>query len=193
MKLKLLFGAALMTLGIATSAIAEDYAIDKKGQHAVIQFKIAHLGYSWMIGRFNDFDGSFSYDEKNPSASKINVTINTASVDTNHAARDKHLRSPDFFNVDKFPTATFVSKSFKESGDGKAELTGAFSLNGVTRDITIDVNHVGHGNDPWGGYRRGFEGTTTLKVADWNIPFAAKLGPASAEAELYFSFEGIKQ
>jgi len=193
MKIKLILGTLLLTLGLSTSAVAEDYVIDKKGQHAVIQFKIAHLGYSWLIGRFNDFDGTFSYDEANPSAAKINVTINTASVDSNHAARDKHLRNADFFNVDKYPTSTFVSKSFKELGDGKAELTGTFTLNGVTRDITIDVKHVGHGPDPWGGYRRGFEGSTTLKIADYNIAFAPKLGPASAEVELYFSFEGVRQ
>ncbi len=112
MKIKLLLGTLLLTLGLSTSAVAENYVIDKKGQHAVIQFKIAHLGYSWLIGRFNDFDGTFSYDEKNPSAAKINVTINTASVDSNHAARDKHLRNADFFNVEKYPTSTFVSKSF---------------------------------------------------------------------------------
>jgi len=193
MKLKLILGAIFISLGLATSAMAEDYVIDTAKDHAFIQFKIAHLGYSWLLGRFNDFEGTFSYDEKNPSASKINVNIQTASVDTNHAARDKHLRSPDFFNVEKYPTSTFVSKSFKELGDGKAELTGAFTLNGVTRDITIDVNHVGHGPDPWGGYRRGFEGTTTLTLADWNIPFAPKLGPASAKAHLYFSFEGVRQ
>jgi len=193
MKIKLIIGAALVALGISTSAIAENYVIDKKGQHAVVQFKVSHLGYSWMIGRFNDFEGTFSYDEKNPSTAKVNVTINTASVDTNHAARDKHLRSPDFFNVDKNPTSTFVSKSFKELGDGKAKLNGTFTLNGVSKDITIDVSHIGHGQDPWGGYRRGFEGTTNLNLADWNMPFAPKLGPASANVELYFSFEGIRQ
>ncbi len=193
MKFKTILAALLLSLGLATTAMAEDYVIDTAKDHAFIQFKIGHLGYSWMLGRFNDFSGTFSYDEKNPSASKVEVTIDVASVDTNHAARDKHLRSPDFFNVDKHPTSTFVSKSFKELGGGKAVLTGAFTLNGVTRDITIDVTHIGHGDDPWGGYRRGFEGTTTLKIADYDIAFAPKLGPASAEAQLYFSFEGIRQ
>lgn len=193
MKIKLIIVAALVALGISTSAIAEHYVIDKKGQHAVIQFKVSHLGYSWLIGRFNDFEGTFSYDEKNPAAAKVNVTINTASVDSNHAARDKHLRGPDFFNVDKYPTSTFVSQSFKALGNGKAKLNGTFTLNGVSKAITIDVSHVGHGQDPWGGFRRGFEGTTNLNLADWNIPFAPKLGPASANVQLYFSFEGIRQ
>lgn len=193
MKIKLLLTTALLALGISTSAMAEDYVIDTAKDHAFIQFKIAHLGYSWLLGRFNDFEGTFSYDEKHPSAAKVQVKIDVASVDTNHAARDKHLRSPDFFNVDAHPTATFVSKSFKELGDGKAKLTGTFTLNGVTRDITIDVKHIGHGADPWGGYRRGFEGWTTLKLTDYNIAKAAMLGPAAAEVELYFSFEGVRQ
>jgi polyisoprenoid-binding protein YceI len=193
MKLKILLGTALLTLGLATTAIAENYVIDKKGQHASINFKIKHLGYSWLMGRFNDFDGAFSYDEKNPSASKVNVTIQTASVDSNHAERDKHLRSPDFLNVGAHPTSTFVSRSFKDIGNGKAELTGAFTLNGITRDITIDVKHIGHGADPWGGYRRGFEGFTTLKLVDYNLAKANILGAASQELELHLYIEGVRK
>jgi polyisoprenoid-binding protein YceI len=193
MKLKLLLTTALLALGISTSAMAEDYVIDTNKAHAFVEFKISHLGYSWLLGRFNSFDGTFSYDEKNPSAAKIQINIDPASVDSNHAERDKHLRSPDFLNVGAHPKSSFVSKSFKELGDGKAELTGTFMLNGVTRDITIDVTHIGAGADPWGGYRRGFEGRTTLKLTDYNIAKAAMLGPSAAEVELYFSFEGVRR
>jgi len=193
MKLRILLGVALLTLGLGTSATAENYVIDHKGAHASINFKIQHLGYSWLLGRFNTFDGTFSYDEKNPSASKVQVTIDTTSVDSNHAERDKHLRSPDFLNVGAHPKSTFVSKSFKELGSGKAELVGTFTLNGVTRDITIDVNHIGAGADPWGGYRRGFEGFTTLKLADYNIAKANILGAASQELELHLYLEGVRQ
>lgn len=198
MKKGLLMMALALGIGFgsgfgSTRAQAEEYVIDTNKAHAFIQFKVAHLGYSWLLGRFNDFEGSFSYDEKNPSASKVNITINVASVDTNHAERDKHLRSPDFFNVEAHPESTFVSKSFRELGNGKVELTGTFTLNGVTRDIIIDASHIGAGADPWGGYRRGFEGRTTLKLTDYNIAKAAMLGPASAEVELYFSFEGIRR
>lgn len=193
MRFKTILATLLLTLGLSGTALAEDYVIDTAKDHAFIQFKIAHLGYSWMLGRFNDFEGTFSYDEKNPSAAKVNVTIDVASVDTNHAERDKHLRSPDFFDVDKFPQAHFVSTSFKELGHGKALLKGKFTLRGITRDIAIDVTHVGHGADPWGGYRRGFEGTTTLKLTDYEIPKAAMLGAAAATTELYFSFEGVRQ
>lgn len=75
---------------------AADYIVDKAGAHAFIQFKIKHLGYSWLLGRFNDFDGTFSYDKEQPEASKINIVIQTASIDSNHAERDKHLRGDDF-------------------------------------------------------------------------------------------------
>lgn len=194
MKRKILMVAALLGLGLmAGTAQAADYVIDTNKAHAFIEFRIQHLGYSWLLGRFNDFEGSFSYDENKPSAARVSVTVDVGSVDTNHAERDKHLRSPDFFNVAAHPKASFVSKSFKELGGGKAKLVGTFTLNGVTRDITIDVKHVGHGDDPWGGYRRGFEGSTMLKLTDYNIAKAAMLGPAAQEVKLYFSFEGVRQ
>jgi len=179
---------ALLTSG---SLFADDYVIDKKGAHASIQFKISHLGYSWLWGRFNDFDGTFSYDEKNKGASKIAVTVNTKSVDSNHAERDKHLRSDDFLDVEKFPEAKFVSTSYVEGTDGKAKLKGNLTLHGVTKEIEIDVAHIGAGKDPWGGFRRGFEGQTRIALKDFGI--TKNLGPASAELDLIFSFEGIKK
>src|SRR5690554_3610063 len=120
-KLALATLISLATLG-ATSAQAADYVIDTKDAHAFVQFKISHLGYSWLLGRFNDFEGTFSYDEADPSAAKVDVTINVASVDSNHAERDKHLRSADFFNVSKYPKATFVSTSYTPNGDGTGVL-----------------------------------------------------------------------
>jgi len=172
-------------------SMADEYLIDTKGAHAFIQFRIKHLGYSWLLGRFNTFSGSFHYDEKNPAASTVNVVIKTDSIDSNHAERDKHLRGEDFLNVAKYPEARFISTSFKDSGDGTAILTGNLTLHGMTRSITIDVKHIGQGPDPWGGYRRGFEGTTTLKLADYGITY--NLGPASREVELFLSVEGVRQ
>lgn len=188
-----LITSLLLSLAIAlpSLATAADYTIDTKGAHAFIQFRIKHLGYSWLSGRFNNFAGSFSYDEANPGASKIEVTIKTASIDSNHAERDKHLRGKDFLEVDKFPEARFVSTAYKQNGDNTAVLSGNLTLHGVTRPVKIAVTQIGHGPDPWGGYRRGFEGTTTLKLADYNIDY--DLGPASREVELTLSVEGIRQ
>ena len=184
----LALGGALMGAG---QVMAADYAIDKQGQHAFVNFKISHLGYSWLYGTFKDFDGTFSYDAANPEASKVNVTLKTASVDTNHAERDKHLRSADFLNVSKHDTATFESTSVKSTGEGTADVTGNLTLNGVTKPVVIAAKFIGEGQDPWGGYRAGFEGTTTLKLKDFDI--AMDLGPASETVELIISIEGIRK
>lgn len=184
----LLTGLLLLASG---PLMAAEYKIDTEGQHAFIQFRIQHLGYSWLYGRFNDFDGSFTYDEENPDKSKVNITIDMDSIDSNHAERDKHLRGEDFFHVSKYPKARFVSTSFNDHGDGTATLKGDLTIKDATRNVTIDVKHVGHGEDPWGGYRRGFEGTTTIKLKDFNIDY--DLGPASTYAELELSIEGIRQ
>ncbi|NWL76267.1 YceI family protein [Pseudomonas taiwanensis] len=184
---------AALTLGAALfagQAMAADYVIDKEGQHAFVNFKIGHLGYSYIYGSFKDFDGSFSFDEKNPEASKIKVTLKTASVDTNHAERDKHIKSGDFLNVSKNPTATFESTSVKSTGQGTADVTGNLTLNGVTKPVVIKAKFVGQGDDPWGGYRAGFEGATTIKLKDFAIQ--KDLGPASQEAQLIISFEGVR-
>ena len=188
---RLLFPVFFLGLAAVAPLQAEEYLIDTKGAHAFIQFRIKHLGYSWLYGRFNGLSGSFSYDEKKPSAAKIKVAIDPASIDSNHAERDKHLRGEEFLYVEKYPQAGFVSTSYKENADGDAVLKGDLTLRGVTRPVTIQVEQVGHGKDPWGGYRRGFHGTTEIALADFGIPF--DLGPASRMVELELSVEGIRQ
>lgn len=176
---------------LALPVVAAEYVIDTKDAHAAIEFRIKHLGYSWLLGRFNRFDGSFSYDEKDPAASRVEVVVDTSSIDSNHAERDKHLRGEDFLDVEKFPTASFFGTSYKENADGTALLTGDLTLHGVTRKIVIDVQQIGHGPDPWGGERRGFSGTATLTLKDFGIE--KDLGPASRELELFFYVEGIRR
>ena len=176
---------------LPTQLLADKYLIDTKGSHAFIQFRIQHLGYSWLSGRFNTFSGQFEYDEKNPAKASVEIDIDVASIDSNHAERDKHLRGDEFLDVKKFPKASFVSTSFSDNGDGTAVLKGKLTLHGVTNPVTIDVQHIGHGDDPWGGYRRGFEGTTRIALADYNVKY--NLGPKSKEVELTLSVEGIRQ
>ncbi len=176
---------------LSGNVLADDYVIDKKGMHAFIQFKISHLGFSWLYGRFNEFAGEFTYDKENPSASSVVVNINPASVDSNHAERDKHLRSEDFLYVDKFPEARFVSNSFSMNDDGTGILSGDFTLRGVTKSLQIAISKTGEGKDPWGGYRVGFEGKTSFALADYGIP--KDLGPATKEVELILSIEGVRK
>ncbi len=170
---------------------AADYKIDVKGAHAFITFKIKHLGYSWLLGRFNEFDGSFYYDDAKPEASAINVLIKTASVDSNHAERDKHLRGEDFLDVKKFPEARFVSKRVEVKDSEHAIMVGDFTLRGITKEIQFPVQKIGEGKDPWGGYRAGFTGSTELKLADYGITY--NLGPASATVLIELNVEGIRQ
>lgn len=193
MKKQLLASAVsvAMIAGVHASEHGGTYAFDKKDTHQFVTFKISHLGYSWLYGRFNGFDGEFVYDAENPENSTVNVTIDTASVDSNNGERDKHLRSEDFLFVNDFPQATFKSTSVNLEEEGEAEITGDFTLRGVTKEITLDVEMLGHGDDPWGGYRMGFEAETELKLADFGIP--TNLGKASETVEIIISIEGIRQ
>ena len=184
----LAIGSALLSAG---SAMAADYVIDKEGQHAFVNFKISHLGYSWLYGTFKDFDGSFSFDAKSPEASKVKFNLNTASLDSNHAERDKHIASKDFLDVAKFADAKFVSTAVKSTGEGSADITGNLTLNGVTKPVVIAAKFIGEGKDPWGGYRAGFEGSTTLHLKDFDIQ--RDLGPASQDVQLTISVEGVRQ
>ncbi|NNG44574.1 YceI family protein [Pseudoalteromonas sp. NEC-BIFX-2020_002] len=192
MKKLLLSAAVAATLFGASTAHAADYVIDTQGAHAFVNFKIKHLGYSWLHGRFNTFDGGFNYDSANPNASQIMVNIDTKSIDSNHAERDKHLRGKDFLNVDKFPQASFKSTSivFDAKGD-EAKVTGDFTLHGITKSITFEIDKIGEGKDPWGGYRVGFEGETSLKLADFGIDY--NLGPASTHVDIGLFIEGIRK
>ena len=183
-----LFSVTALT---TTAAQAATYDVDNEGAHASVNFQIQHLGYSWLTGRFNDFDGSFEYDAAAPEKSSIEVVIDTTSLDSNHAERDKHLKSADFLDVKKYPTATFKSTGFKSTGEGKGEITGDFTLHGVTKSITFPVKRIGEGNDPWGGYRAGFTGSTTLKLKDYGIDY--DLGPASTTVEITLHIEGVRQ
>ena len=183
-----LTGASLL-LGSLTASAA-DYKIDKEGQHAFIQFRIQHLGYSWLYGTFKDFDGRFTFDEKDPAADKVDVTINTSSIDTNHAERDKHLRSADFLNTSKNPQATFKSTAVEKEGD-ELKITGDLTLNGVTKPVTLEAKMLGEGKDPWGGYRAGFEAEGEIALKDFNI--TKDLGPASQKVQLMISVEGVRQ
>lgn len=186
----------LITMLLALAAAlplqaAERYAIDTGGMHAFVQFRISHLGYSWLYGRFNDFEGEFTFDPENPENSTVQATIRTASVDSNHERRDRHLRSDDFLDVENHPEARFESTGFKPLGEDRYRMTGNFTLLGETREIEIDLTQIGAGEDPWGGFRRGFQGRTKFAPEDFGIDY--DLGPASQEVEIILSIEGVRQ
>ena len=184
---KILLASALLTSSLLTPAFAADYVIDTKGAHASINFKASHLGFSVLAGRFNTFSGNFSYDKDNVAASKVTVTIDTSSFDSNHAKRDKHVRSDDFLDVSKYAEATFVSSKVEDKGNGKLAISGNFTMHGVTKPLVIDAIKVGEGKDPWGGYRAGFTGTATIAMGD----FGFKKDFGKVDLELHI--EGIRK
>jgi polyisoprenoid-binding protein YceI len=175
---------------VATAAV-ERYVIDTEGGHAFVQFRIKHLAYSWLYGRFDDFSGTFTYDTEDTSNSAVEVTINTASLDSNHAERDKHLRGKDFLDVDRYPQASFRSTAYKETGFNTSVLEGELTLKGITKPVRIEVQRIGNGPDPWGEYRRGFQGSTSFALKDFGIDY--NLGPAASEVEMILSIEGVRQ
>ncbi|WP_339806597.1 YceI family protein [uncultured Marinobacter sp.] len=181
-----------MVGGAYASEHTGTYKFDREGAHQFVTFEISHLGYSTLFGRFNDFDGEFHFDADNPENSRVEVTLKTASVDSNHAERDRHLRSADFLDVSEYPEATFRSTRVEVDDDGEeADVYGELTLRGVTREIKLEVDLVGYGDDPWGGYRMGFDAETEIRMKDFGIP--TDLGKASEEVELKISVEGIRQ
>lgn len=190
--IKTTVAAMLLLMLTAMPAQAEQYDFDIKGQHAFIQFKIKHLGYSWLLGSFRKFDGSFTFDERKPANNSVSVQIDMSSLDSNHAERDKHLRSADFFDVAHYPSASFNSTSYEPTGKQRGILHGTFTLHGVSKEIAIDIQQIGTGPDPWGGYRRGFEGHTTLHLSDYKMKKSGMLGAVAENVEIFLSIEGVR-
>ncbi|MBF0108960.1 MAG: YceI family protein [Magnetococcales bacterium] len=184
--LSVLVLALSMNFMIVSRAGAVVYDIDPA--HSFVEFRILHLGFSVLKGRFNTVRGVFEYDDKNAATASIQVEIETASLDSNHAKRDKHLRGEDFLDVERFPLATFKSVSYKESGR-EGIVTGDLTLHGVTKRVEIPVMFIGAGADPWGGQRRGYEGRLEIRRADFGV--SHNLGPAAENMTLEFFVEGV--
>jgi polyisoprenoid-binding protein YceI len=151
-----------------------------------ITFKASHLGFSYILGHFEDFNGTFTYDPDKPEDSVVHVTIDVKSLDTDHAERDKHLRGSGYFDVETYPSITFASSSYAGSTTSGI-LTGELNLRGVSKTIAIDVSKIGEGDDPWGGYRSGFEGSVILDAGSYGLP--AWIG----DVEVYLVVEGVRQ
>ena len=177
-------------VALASVAGAEDiagtYAVD--AVHSSAMFRIKHLGVSFARGRFNDIGGTITLG---PDGGKVAVTIKTASVDTANEARDKHLRSADFFSTDEFPEMSFASTSFKKVDDDTFEISGDFTLHGVTKPLTITAELTGTGKDNKQKPIAGFETEFVIKRSDYNmrtgVPFIAD------EVRVTLSIEAGKQ
>nr|WP_295708823.1 YceI family protein [uncultured Halomonas sp.] len=191
---KTAFASAISAIALVplSQAQAADYQIDTEGQHAFVQFKISHLGFSYILGSFEEFEGQFAYDPEDIDASSAEIEVQVDSLTSNHAERDRHILSDDFLNASEFPTATFTSTGFESTGDNEGVLSGDLTLHGETQEIEMPVTLLGEGEDPWGNYRAGFEGSTMLTLSDYGIDMS-DFPESMHELELYVTFEGIRQ
>jgi polyisoprenoid-binding protein YceI len=155
--------------GLLPRAAADTYRVD--GVHSSVIFRVKHLGVGYFYGRFNDLSGTVVVDDKNPANSSFELRVKADSVDTNNAKRNQHLKGPDFFNAKEFPAITFRSKQVKALGDKKFEVTGDLTLHGVTKSITVKLNRVGTGPDPFGTHRTGFETNFIIHRSDFGMNF----------------------
>lgn len=160
MKTKTVLKALALALVLPALAMAELATYKVDDDHSGVSFTIRHFVTN-MPGRFRDFDGMIKYDPKNPAASSVEFTVQAASIDTANNNRDEHLRSKDFFDVEKFPTLTFTSTKVVSKGANSLEVTGNLTMHGVTKQITIPVEVLGFAKTPR-GEKGGFE--TSFKV-----------------------------
>ena len=157
---------------MTTTTATRTYKIDKSHSEAI--FQVRHL-VTKVRGRFTDFEGAIEFNEANPEQSSVHFTINTTSIDTAEPDRDKHLRSADFFEVEKFPQITFVSKRIVKRGAETYDVTGDLSIHGVTKEVVLPVAHMGKAKDPWGNDRIGFEAESSLNRKDYGLHWNAAL------------------
>jgi polyisoprenoid-binding protein YceI len=193
-RFRLLLSLALLAslVSAAQPAVADDFALDES--HTSIIFGISHMGLSYTYGRFNKMTGAFSLDAADPAKSTCKLTIDAASIDTNNAGRDTHLKSSDFLNTGEFPLITFEStKVAAREADGKTvyDVTGNFTMHGVTKEVTLALTLLGQGPGPRGEQRAGFMCDAKLMRSEYGMD--KMLPGVGDEVAITISFEGIKK
>jgi polyisoprenoid-binding protein YceI len=161
-----------MSTKTATAAATRTLAIDRS--HSEVAFQVRHL-LSKVRGRFTEFGGTIEFDEVNPQHSRVEVTIQATSVDTAEPDRDKHLRSADFFDVEKYPTLTFVSRSVTPAGGNRYDVHGDLAIHGVTQQVVLPASYLGAATDPWGNTKLVFEAELPLNRKDFGLTWNAAL------------------
>ena len=186
--------AVVIAGGPAVAVAADTYVVDKT--HSEALFTIKHL-MSRVTGRFSDLSGSISVDVANPAASSVEFTINAASIDTNAADRDKDLRSPNFFDVEKYPTISFKSSKVTPAGKDKFTVEGSLTMHGVAKQVSLPVEFLGFGKDPWGNDKAGFAVETVLNRKDYGLNWNKALDQGGFllgdEVKVVISLEAAKK
>lgn len=174
---KLRIAVLVLAAAAATPLFAADtFTVDKV--HSDVSFQVRHF-VSKVRGDFTDFEGTIQIDQARPEASSVVFTIKAASINTKNEGRDKHLNSEDFFDTAKYPEITFKSTKIAANGKDKYNVTGNFTMHGVTKEITLPVTYTGSMKDPRGTERAGFELTTTLNRQDYGVKFNKTLDNGS--------------
>lgn len=160
--------ALLVFLVLPPLVSAEPWSIDP--EHSLVGFKIRHMMITNVKGNFPAFSGTVEIDDKDLTRSKVEASIETASINTNISKRDEHLRSPDFFDVAKYPLMTYVSTKVEKAGAGKLRVIGNLTLHGVTREVILHVDGpTAAFKDPWGNLRRGASATAKINRKDFGL------------------------
>ena len=168
---------AVSALAVLPAQAADTYKIDPG--HSDVSFRVRHL-VTQVSGKFSQFEGTILLDPAKMESSSVDFKVKAASIDTGVADRDKHLRSADFFDTDKFPEISFKSKSIKQTGKDEYAVTGTFTMHGVSKDLTLPVSFNGTVKDPWGNQRAGFSTETTLNRKDFGIVWNKALDSGGA-------------
>lgn len=180
--------SAALFVGAQSSLAGDTFKLDPV--HSSLLFKVKHLGVSYSYGRFNSPEGQIVWDSADPTKSTINVSVKTAAIDTDNAKRDEHLKSPDFFDAKQFPTLSFKSTSVKPSGENKYEVTGDLTVRGVTKPITVTLEHVGTNSGPR-GTKTGFDGQFTINRQDFGVAYMPQ--GIGDEVTIFVALEADKQ
>lgn len=182
--------SAVLLLALPILASAATWNIDP--DHTNIGFKVRHLMVSNVKGSFEKHSGTIDINDKDITKSKVEVTIDTNSINTNVQKRDEHLRSADFLDVAKFPAMTFVSKKVAKAGKDRLKVTGDLTLHGVTKEVVLDVEPISkESKDPWGNLRRGTTATTKINRKDFGLVWnkALETGGVAVGEEVLITLE----
>jgi len=159
-----------VALTVTAAAQAGTWQIDPN--HSSAQFSVKHLGVSTVRGAFTKVSGTAKYDPSDPAKDSVDVTIDAASVDTRVQMRDNDLKSPNFLDVQKYPTIVFHSKKATAAGTGKLQIVGDLTIHGVTKEVVLDVDGPSAQiKDPWGNQRIGASATTKINRQDFGITY----------------------
>lgn len=176
-------------MSVISAAAADTYQLD--ATHSYIMFRIKHFGIGYSYGSFINPTGKLVIDDNEPANSVVEIEVQAKNVSTFFELRDKHIKSADFLNVNKFPIVVFKSQSVKKTGPDQYEIAGDMLLLGKKRPLTITAVQTGRGKDPWGAYRIGYETMFTIKRSDFGMNFM--MGGLSDEVQLTVSVEGVRQ